>query len=174
MRHHPLGSAVSITEVPTECLAGSIGHRLKSLSARMTFRPLEPLSPLPPILRMGGGKAEASTRCCKELSAYCAMAVPRMFLSRWYTSRTPSMEGAGNVPRSAAALAMFWLALEKVGSCRSARPISTVRPSSSADSRWCKLAGLGSIAVHSSASSPCCRVASHLMLFCRTCCRSSW
>jgi hypothetical protein len=35
-------------------------------------------------------------------------------------SPTPLVEGVGNVSRSVAAMATFWLALAKVGSCRSA------------------------------------------------------
>jgi hypothetical protein len=65
----------------------------------------------PPSFGWMGVKTEASSLCCNELSAYCAVAVPRMFFSHWYTSPTPSVEGVGNVSKSAAITATFWLAL---------------------------------------------------------------
>jgi hypothetical protein len=68
-----------------------------------------------PSLEQMGFETEASTLCCKGLSACCAVAVLRMLFSHRYTSHTPSMEGACNVSRSAAAMAMFWLAVTKEG-----------------------------------------------------------
>jgi hypothetical protein len=47
-----------------------------------------------------------------------------MFFGRWYTSPTPSEEGAGNVSKREAVTATFWLALAKVGSCRSTQSIA--------------------------------------------------
>jgi hypothetical protein len=43
-----------------------------------------------------------------------------MLFSHWYTSPTPSVEGASNLSRSATAAATFWLALAKAGSFHSA------------------------------------------------------
>jgi hypothetical protein len=87
-------------------------------------------------LSMGwvGGKIEASILSCKELSACYVVAVPRMLFSRWYTSPTPSAEGVENMSKSVAATTTLWLALAKMGSCRYARSIAAVRPTSSTDS----------------------------------------
>jgi hypothetical protein len=38
-----------------------------------------------------------------------------MFFSRWYTSPTPLVEGAGNVSKSVAVAATCWLARVKMG-----------------------------------------------------------
>jgi hypothetical protein len=54
-----------------------------------------------------------------------------MLFSRWYTSPTLSVEGVGNVSRSATATAMFWLALLKVWGCQCARCIAMVWAASS-------------------------------------------
>jgi hypothetical protein len=56
VHHRSLGGVIGIPKVLTERLAGSTGRRLKSLPARKSFLPLEPLGgPLSPILGMGGG-----------------------------------------------------------------------------------------------------------------------
>jgi hypothetical protein len=137
-----------------------LGQLNRSLAEVLTNEEVVPTSRTPwaslcpPSLGRMGVKIEASTRCCKELSAYRAVVVLRMIFSHGYTSPTPSVEGVGNVPKSAATTAMLWLALTGVGSCRSARSIAMVRPTSSADSHWCKWASLASVAARSSASSP--------------------
>jgi hypothetical protein len=48
-----------------------------------------------------------------------------MLFNRWYTSPTPSVEGAGSAPRSAANAVMFCLALVKAGSHRDACNLTT-------------------------------------------------
>jgi hypothetical protein len=60
---------------------------------------------------------EASARCCKELSAYCAAMVLRMSFSCSYTLSTPSVEGAAKVSSSAVMIAKFWMALVKATHC---------------------------------------------------------
>jgi hypothetical protein len=122
--HCPLGSAVSIPEVPTEHLVGLNGRRLKNPTDKEAIPTSRALCP--PSLRWEGGKVEASTRCCKELSAYCVATVLRMLFSRWYISPTPLVEVADNASRSMTIMATFWLALAMVGSCRSARSITAV------------------------------------------------
>jgi hypothetical protein len=59
-----------------------------------------------------------------ELSVCNAAAVLRMFFIQWYLSPTPSVEGAGNMSKSATAVVMLWLTLAKVGSCHSTRSIT--------------------------------------------------
>jgi hypothetical protein len=124
---------------------------------------------LSPILgsARGGGKIEASTQCCRELSACCVVAVLRMLLSHWYTLPNLLVEGVGNVSRSAATMATFWLALVKVGSCYSACSITTVQPASNVESRRSSLPqtsiSLVSTTTRSSANPPLCHVASHSM-----------
>jgi hypothetical protein len=76
----------------------------------------------------GGGRIEASTRCNRELSTCCTVLVQRMLLSHWYTSPTPSVEGACNVSRNAATTATLCSALVKVGSCHSAYSFTMVWP----------------------------------------------
>jgi hypothetical protein len=58
---------------------------------------------------------ETSAHRWSEISAYCTVVTPRMSFSWPYTLSTPLPKGAGKVSRSAAATAMFWLALMKVG-----------------------------------------------------------
>jgi hypothetical protein len=175
MRHHPLGGSIDVSEVPTGRLISSIGHRLKSSLVRMPFPPPAPCAALcSPSLGQIEGETEASTQCCKEVSACWAVVVPRMLFNCWYISPTPSVEGAGNVSKSAATVATFWLALVKVGSCRSACTITAVQPASSIDSCWCRSASLASMAVHSSLNLPHCCAASHLAPSCRMRRRSSW
>jgi hypothetical protein len=84
MCHRPFSGVVSIPEVLIECLAGSTGRRLKSLSVGKLFLPLEPLrQPFVPRPWNGqGGKAEASSKYSKELSACCVVVVPRMLFCR--------------------------------------------------------------------------------------------
>jgi hypothetical protein len=77
---------------------------------------------------------EASIRCCKELSASYTMVVLRMLFNRWYILLTLSTEGASNVSKTVAVVAMFLLALAKVGSCRSTHSTTTVQPASNIDS----------------------------------------
>jgi hypothetical protein len=60
VHHHSLGGVIGIPKVLTERLAGSTSRRLKSLPARKSFPPLEPLGgPLSPILGMGGGQSKS-------------------------------------------------------------------------------------------------------------------
>jgi hypothetical protein len=167
-RRRPTGSAVDIPEVPTEYLVGSSGHRPQILSARRSFPRLEPLGALfPPSLGRAGGKIEASTRCCNELSACCAAAVPRMLFSHWYISPTPLVKGVDNASRSAATAATFLLDLAKAGSYRSTCSIAVAWPTSSADSCWCRSASLASTIARSSTSSPRGHTAFRLMSSCR-------
>jgi hypothetical protein len=88
---------------------------------------------LPPIHPRTGVKIEASARCCKEFSACYTVAVLRLFFYCWYTLPNPSVEHVGNISRSTVVVAMFWLALVKVGTCRSACSIVTVWPTLGAD-----------------------------------------
>jgi hypothetical protein len=53
----------------------------------------------------------------RELSAFWVAAMPRMSFSWWYTLSTPSVEGVGNMSKSAAVAATFWMALTKAGCC---------------------------------------------------------
>jgi hypothetical protein len=62
-----------------------------------------------------GIRTETPAQCHRELSACFAVVMPRMSFSVRYTLSTPSAEGVGKVSRSAAATAMFWLTLAKVG-----------------------------------------------------------
>jgi hypothetical protein len=70
----------------------------------------------------------ASAPCSRELSTYYTAAAPRMLFSHWYTSPTPLVEGAGNLSRSAATTAMFWLALAKAEGCHCTCSFNTVWP----------------------------------------------
>jgi hypothetical protein len=72
-----------------------------------------------------------------------------MLFSCWYISPTPLVEGEGNMSKSVAAAATFWLALAKVGSYCSTHSIIAVRPASSADSRWHRSVSLALAAAHS-------------------------
>jgi hypothetical protein len=128
----------------------------------------------PPSFFQVGGKIEASTRCCRELSTCYAAAVSRMLFSHRYTMPTPSVEDAGNVSRSAAVAATFWLALVKEGSCHSAHSIAMARPASNIDLRQCRSVSLASTTAHSLANSPLCRATSHAMSSCGTRRHSSW
>jgi hypothetical protein len=80
---------------------------------------------------------EASARCCKELSAYCAAMVLRMSFSCSYTLSTPSVEGAAKVSSSAVMIAKFWMALVKARHCPPppSRLIILARSASSVDLR---------------------------------------
>jgi hypothetical protein len=60
-------------------------------------------------------KTETSARPWSELSTCYVVAMPRMPFSWWYTLSTPSVEDAGSVSKSAAAVATLRLALAKVG-----------------------------------------------------------
>jgi hypothetical protein len=134
VHRHPLGGTVGIPEVSIERLVGLNGPLGSHLS---------------PILGMGGGKIEASTRCCREFFACCTAVVPRMLFNRWYISLTSMVEGAGNVSRSAAIVGTFSLALAMVGSCHSTCSIATDWPTSSADLHWRRSVNLASTAAHS-------------------------
>jgi hypothetical protein len=108
----------------------------------------------PPSLGQTEVETQDLSRCFKDLSACYMAALPRMFISRWYTSPTPSVEGVGNVSKSAATTTMFWLALVKAGSCRSAQSITMAWTTSSADSCWCRLASLASTATRPQQARP--------------------
>jgi hypothetical protein len=138
-------------------------------TSRVPWATLCPLS-----LGQAGGKAEPSTQCCSELSACCTVMVLRMLFSHWYTSPTPSVDGAGNVSKSAATATTFWLALAKVGSCRSACSIEAVQPTLNTNSCWCRSISLASTIARSSVSLPHCHAASCLMSSCGMRRHSSW
>jgi hypothetical protein len=169
VHHHSLGGVIGIPKVLTECLAGSTGRRLKSLPARKSFPPLEPLGgPLSPILGMGGGQSKSLDSMLYGPLRLLRGGSTEDALQPRYTSPTLSLEGAGNVSRSMVTTTMFCLALAKVGSYHSTHSIAAVRPTPSIDSHWCRSASLASATVHSSVSLPHCRVASRSMSFCRT------
>jgi hypothetical protein len=124
----------------------------------------------PPSLGLAGGRIEASTQCSREPSAYGMVAVTRMLFSHWYTSPTPSMEGASNASRSAATMTTFWLALAKVGSYHYICSLTMAYPVSNADSFWSQLANLAFMATSSTASRPHCCVILCLISSYRACC----
>jgi hypothetical protein len=83
VHRHPLGGASGIPVVPTECMCGLNGRGLKIRPVKKLFSYREPLGwPFVPRPQDGARvKTKASTRCCKELSACCAVMVPRMLFS---------------------------------------------------------------------------------------------
>jgi hypothetical protein len=62
-------------------------------------------------------KTETSAHHWSELSTCYLAATSRMFFNKWYTLLTPSVEGTGELSKSVAAVATFWLAQAKVGCC---------------------------------------------------------
>jgi hypothetical protein len=74
-----------------------------------------------PAFERPGLENETSARHWREFFACCDVVMLRMSFSWWYTLSTPSMEGAGNVSRTAAATVIFWLALAKTGHCTPSR-----------------------------------------------------
>jgi hypothetical protein len=69
-----------------------------------------------------------------------------MLFSRRYILPTPLVQGVGNVSRSVATAATFWVALVKVGSYRSTHSVVVVQPASSINSCWRRSVSLASTA----------------------------
>jgi hypothetical protein len=148
MHRRPQGGAIGILEVPTECLVSLNDRKLKILPARKSFPRPESLGRT--FVSHPWDEQGAKQRHRPDVAGNSPLAmrraVSRMLFSHWYTMPTPLVKGAGNMSRSAAVAATFWLALVKAGSCHSTRSIATVWPASSVDSRWHRLISLASTA----------------------------